>query len=491
MNTDAYAAYSEPGGMVQYDEPIMTFESYESSTTPIKPPSLTPVIDSSNILLSNLQHQRQQSAPNLAVSQYADTRPRSSGRGHTRHQSQGMPFTGDGRGGRRPENSPGRFGGWLSGTSASSVDESGSPNTTPKSKRSVAMDNTTPKSATPSRFGFLASSVSAFTTRLTNPQTPTTNAPSPRDLDDELCNLDIEAALYPSSSPSTPNLPNTPSDRDTFSPAAYKNLQLNAAGLLHKMQTAYRARTLALREIEAERAAQKEEAEETELRVRHFKNQLESMAAKAAEQESAMQRLVAELRAERRAREKMMLTAAATAGVGSEDGMEGPLITEDLCVDEEEASRKRWRKSNATVRSDLSLDTTTTDGDSAESESIFSRSRSPTALTSATESENVEFLTPATAVKTPPGGAGGNGSGGTPKLKPAPQLTAFQKLVKGISGVEGGVDGCRNCQGQDSSVAWDTVSLLRDENKSLKHRVAQLEVVVEGALDVVNGIGLP
>ncbi|KAI2639899.1 hypothetical protein GGS26DRAFT_587350 [Hypomontagnella submonticulosa] len=463
MTTEAYAAYDEPGGMVEYDEPAMTFESYESSsTTSIKPPSLTPVIDSSNVLLSNLQHQRQQSAPNLAVS-HADTRPRSSGRGHTRHQSQGMPFTGDGRGGRRLENSPGRFGGWLGAASTSSGDGAASPNTTPKSKRSITMD-TTPKSATPSRFGFLASSMSAFTTRLTN-QTPT----SPREVDDELCNLDIEAALFPSS----------PTDRDTFSPAAYKNLHVNAAGLLHKMQDAYRQRTITLQELQAERAAQKEEAEETDLRIQHFRNQLESMAAKAAQQEQAMQRLMAELQAEKRARrreeerEKMLLA-------------EGPLlITEDLCVDEEEEHRKRWRKSNATVRSDLSsIDTT--DGDSsAESESIFSRSRSPTAMTSATESENLEFLSTTTTVRTPPGGA----SGATPKLKPAPQLTAFQKLVKGISG-EGAVDGCSNCRGQDSSVAWDTVSLLRDENKSLKHRVAQLEVVVEGALDVVNGIGL-
>lgn len=58
------------------------------------------------------------------------------------------------------------------------------------------------------------------------------------------------------------------------------------------------------------------------------------------------------------------------------------------------------------------------------------------------------------------------------------------------SGDGGGAYGCRKCQGQDSSVAWDTVSLLRDENKGLKHRVAQLEVAVDGALDLVNGIAM-
>jgi hypothetical protein len=32
--------------------------------------------------------------------------------------------------------------------------------------------------------------------------------------------------------------------------------------------------------------------------------------------------------------------------------------------------------------------------------------------------------------------------------------------------------------------------LLRDENRHLKTRVGELEVAVEGALDLVNGLGL-
>lgn len=450
-------ADDEFGRTTEYREPTMTFDPDETSTS-LKPPiRLAPLADNANNpLFSNLQHQRQQSAPTFSLPN-ADTRPRSPKRGQARPQSQGMPLTGDGQGGRRQDTSPKRFGGWL-GSTPTSTDVS--PDTTPKSKRSVTVDNTTPKSTTPSRFGFFASQVSALTTRLTTNQTPT----SPQEVDDDICNMDVEAILYPAQSPA---------ERDTFSPAAYKNLQVNAAGLLHKMRDAYRQRTVALQEMQAEREAQKEEIEETELRVRHFKNQLESMAAKASEQEKAMQRLVAELQAEKKARQEERISHEKALA-------EGPLITEDLCVDEED--RKRWRTSGGTVRSDLSIDT---DGESAESESIFSRSRSPTAMTSATESENLDLL----HTRTPP----------TLHLPPKPKsstpqqpLTAFQKLVKGISGdsVNGG-DGCGNCRGQDSSVAWDTVSLLRDENKSLKHRVAQLEVVVEGALDVVNGIGLP
>ncbi|KAI1769530.1 hypothetical protein GGR53DRAFT_517089 [Hypoxylon sp. FL1150] len=459
--------------MAEYREPTMSFEPYEP-TTPLKSPTrLVPSSgNNSNPLLSSLQHQRQYSAPDLSRSP-ADTRSRSLSplkrAGHVRHQSQDMPLTGDARAGRRPDNSPGRFGGWLSSTPTST---DVSPDTTPKSKRSVAAAETTPKVTTPSRLGFLASSMSALTTRLTN-QTPLA---SPQQVHDELCNMDVEAALYPTQS--------SPSDRDTFSPAAYKNLQANAAGLLHKLQDAYRQRTIALQEVQAEREAQREEMEETELRTRNFKSQLESMAAKAAEQELAMQRLVAELHAEKKARREDQYHRDKAPSLADGDG---PMITEDLCVDEdEEQRRRRWRKSDGTVRSDLSVDTTDAES-AAESESIFSRSRSPTAtaVTSATDGGDMSGLGTPPTLNVPP------------KPRSTPQqhqqqhqlqrLTTFQKLVKGISGE----DGCTNCRGQDSTVAWDTVSLLRDENRSLKHRVAQLEVVVEDALDVVNGIRLP
>ncbi|KAI1107228.1 hypothetical protein F4804DRAFT_298032 [Jackrogersella minutella] len=457
MENEGYAATGESGRTPEYREPItMTFEPHESSPSSLRSPSRLLVLAESNdsTSLSNLEHQRQQSASNQSSS-LADTRTGSPKRGHLRNQLQGMPLTGDGRGGRRSDISPSRRGGWLSGSSTPR-DGRASPDITPKTKRNAPAE-TTPKSAT--RFGFLASSMSALTTRLTTTPTP----PDPDEVDDALCSMDIEAALFPAS---------PTADRDTFSPAAYKNLQATAAGLLHKMQDACRRRSAALQDARAEREAQLEEAEEASVRTRHFKSQLESMAAKAAAQEQAMQRLMAELQAEKQAlreerarREKMLLVA------------DGPLITEDLCVDEDH-ERKRWRKSDGTVRSDLSIDT---DGESAESESIFSRSRSPTAT--ASTAADGEYL----SARTPPALPVHNNK---PKAAPQ-QMSTFQRLVKGIASKDAaGVDECNNCRGQDSSVAWDTVSLLRDENRSLKHRVAELEVVVDGALDVVNGIGL-
>ncbi|KAI1824444.1 hypothetical protein F4861DRAFT_530974 [Xylaria intraflava] len=406
------------------------------------------------------RHQRQQSAPNLSTRR-PNTPSLASPRQHNRRQSQGMGLTGDGRSRRA---SPVRPTGQPSRPSTPSAESNA---TAPPSHQTRTPLDTTPKSATQSRFGFLASSVSALTSRMASP----TQAPNRSD--DDLYDLDIEAALSP--------LP-PPLGSDAFSPAAYKNLQMNATGLLHRMQDAYRRQAATLREMRAENEAQREEVEDMGLRSLNFKSQLERMAATAEQQEEAMQRLVAELRAERRARheervgrerEKMFRVAEEGSVVGHED----------LCVDEDE--RKRWRTSNSTVKSEISVDT---DGDdSAESESIFSRSRSPTAMTCATESDGVDVPSAS--------GLHLRVSMLMPKPKPAPPLTTFQRLVKGMSATkeEGGGPGsgasaCRNCQGQDASVAWNTVSLLRDENIALKQRVAQLEVAIEGALDVVNGI---
>lgn len=393
--------------------------------------------------------------------------------------------------------------------------------TTPNEATTTATA-TTPKSAGgQSRFGAFASSV--FGTR------PAANNLSPLEqeqLDDELCDLDIYAALYPAAS--TTSTTSSSPNNDAFSPAAYKNLQTNAAGLLLRMQGAYRARTAALREARDEADAQREETADAQLRVALFKHQLEDMAAKAAEHEAAMLRLVTELNAEKQARhdervaaasrEKEVLAAACSGSLSlhsppSEDlGVDDDREEEDgLDHDEEDRERRRrWRGSVETMMTDAS--STSTSAPESESVSVFSRSRSPTVMTTITvASESTiaggRMSSDFTALASPPpqkaSAAAAAAALAPPKPKPVQQLSTFQKFVKGISGNEsaqsagsnnggggGGPESCRNCQGQSSSVAWDTVSLLRDENKGLKHRVAQLEVAVEGALDAVSGIGL-
>ncbi|KAI1268554.1 hypothetical protein F5Y18DRAFT_234483 [Xylariaceae sp. FL1019] len=447
--------YSRQNGA---DVKTPVYESFETAL-PVSP-SRSPEGYGTHISPDRSQHRRQLSTPNPKDK-------RTSGlllsptRAHFRHQSQDMSFTGDGRErsshSRSPTRSPARSPGQYDGSGW------GSPGSFRESHGTTPVVTTTPKNTTQTRLGFLASSVSAFTSRMSSqPQTPVRTG-------DNLYDLDVEAALFSTS----------PSDRDTFSPAAYKNLQTNAVGLLRRMQMAYRERTNILQEVQAEHEAQKEEVEETELRIRHYKNQLEKMAAKASEQEKAMQLLVAEVQAEKRARREERARADKFLRLNE--------TSEDLGAEEKE-KRNRWRESHGTVKSDTSMDTDG-DGESAESESIFSRCRSPTAMTIATENETVDTRPPSAmdvhvSKQT------------TPRPKPAPQFTTLQRLVKGISAVkeesadESGASTCRNCQGRDSSIAWDTVSLLRDENTVLKSRVASLEIAVEGALDVVNGVGV-
>ncbi|RYP93402.1 hypothetical protein DL770_000445 [Monosporascus sp. CRB-9-2] len=484
-------AHESPGTNAHSQESTMTFDLSKVSTA-YEPQT---GLDSSPTLSSSyLQHKRQQSAPVFSLPRMSSKSPSCSPtRTHrTRQSPQDMPLTGDGRSGRpQSQNTSGRFAGWFNSTTAPPVDEKASPDTTPNSKRGVTSNDTTPtpKSAPPSRFSFFTS-MSAFTNRKPSA--------SPDELDEELCNLDIEAALYPTNA-------SPPADRDTFSPATYKNLQTNATGLLLRMQAAYRERAATVRELRAEREAHREEMEETNLRLQLFKTQLEDMARKAAEHEEEMQRLVTELDAEKRARYEEQQQQQRRSLLPS------PVVpSEDLGVDdaEEEERRRRWRNSRGTVRSDLSLET---DAESnSESVSVFSRSRSPPGTTRVTteaaEGGNAaaDLLPPppiAVAAAPyqqqkplpPPPASGTAAAAAAGPLAPPKQLSAFQKLVKGISGgeqAESPDGGCRNCRGRGSSAAWDTVSHLRDENKGLKQRVAQLEVAVEGALDAVKGIGL-
>ncbi|AEO68864.1 uncharacterized protein THITE_2118616 [Thermothielavioides terrestris NRRL 8126] len=437
-----------------------------------------------------------------------------------------MPYTGDGRSnGRTPESQRGGGGliGWLSG-SAGAANSLGlhaangapkvgtTPDTTPTralrsatGAGSTASDAVTPRSTmtTASRF------MSAISSRF-NPSTPTSPALADDYANDEFYNLNIEAALFPRGSP--------PSDRDPFSPSAFKNLHMNAIGLLTRMQAAYREQAAALRDLRAERSARKDELEEAETRARHLKMQLEDMARKAQEHQRVVQSLMEELAAERRAREDERRAAVAAsspngavaaAAVPPSEG--ASMVSEDLGVDEDRRRRRRgtgrrrshrnsW-KSGVSCEEDGDDDSEDDEdeNESAESESLFSRCRSPPlpvpltpAQTTASEGSVAGVMSGAgTPHARNPGGASAHV---TPKQKPVQPMSAFQKILKGISGEPaegaGAKNGCPNCQGQDASVAWDTVSLLRDENRHLKKRVGELEGAVEGALDLVNGIGL-
>ena len=81
---------------------------------------------------------------------------------------------------------------------------------------------------------------------------------------------------------------------------------MNSEGLLLRLQTAYKLRTMALHELTADKDAQEEELEETETRVQHLKLQLDDMAQKSLDHEKEMAALRDELASERKARKELL-----------------------------------------------------------------------------------------------------------------------------------------------------------------------------------------
>ncbi|KAL7960621.1 hypothetical protein V8C34DRAFT_58473 [Trichoderma compactum] len=287
---------------------------------------------------------------------------------------------------------------------------------------------------------------------------------------DELLNLNIETSLFPEGSPP---------DGQAFSPSAFMNLQQTATGLLKKFQTAYHRQNTTVQELMAEKEAMDDEKAEADTRTRHLKMQLEGMAQKLADTENVMQALMEELNKEKRLRMEERANARDKFLTPSEGS-----ISEDLCVEDDQRKRG-WRRSGETSKTDFSFET---DEDSVEAASIFSRPRSPTntALSIISDVDSPAPPVPLSRTST----FGGSASSRPLRNSQPPQMSTFQKLFKGISGDPNkDINGCRNCQGQDASIAWDTVGLLKAENKTLKERVGDLEAAVEEVLDVVNGVG--
>ncbi|KAL0931782.1 uncharacterized protein CTRU02_212736 [Colletotrichum truncatum] len=423
-------------------------------------------------------HQRQQSVPNFPSSSTSNqpipqvTLSPSTDRGSGRPLSVNMALTGDNRSRKSADASRGGIlSGWFTGSGSPNGAEGTSPTTqaartnndntdeTPSMLRRRATADQTPKGNSPStsRFAFF-----------TSPFSKNNQGPVDPKQHEELLNLNIQEALFP---------PSSPTQRDAFSPAAFKNLEATAVGLLTKFQSAYQRQNAVLQDLRDDKDAQVDESEEADTRIQHLKVQLENMASKVAEQEQSIQQLMAELAAEKKARQEERLMRERGRPIS-----EGSSISEDLGVEEDQARRK-WRKSVGFE----------TDDESVEDASVFSRSRSPTTAAPSVFEGSITELSPAPSVAKANTLGPPKASRPTASKTPQQQTSVFQKLMRGVTGDpkdQGGSSSCANCRGQDERAAWDTVSLLRDENRGLKHRVAELETCVDSALDAVNGIRL-
>ncbi|KAB8297170.1 hypothetical protein EYC80_002550 [Monilinia laxa] len=407
-------------------------------------------------------------------------------------------LTGD-KGGhlRVVDRSKGGRSGWFGGSStaevaASEQDESDSkrplvrdPSPNRKLKRMSTLpvpdiESPPAKSTGTSVFGFFSSQ-----------KTPAKPIQLPTDLnDDEYIKLDIHSSLFPSG------------QADPFSPAAFKSLLLNAEGLLLKLQTAYKLRTIEYHEMKAEKDAQGDELEEAETRAKHLKLQLEDMAKKFNEQDTAMEELVNQLAGEKQARmdERDQIIAQMKRAEEAERVSKhrasccSTAGEEDLGIPSNE--KAKWRKSAGST--DLGSESDD-DAASGGGESVFSRSRSPTFTVSTIMTRDSTRDSIRDSIPDIPSPLGRVGAlqkdaqfTSNPTIviptKPKPQTSAFKKILGIGSSEPSPTNGCSNCSGQGASMAWDTVGLLRVENKSLKDRVGELEGAVEGALDICGGL---
>lgn len=288
-------------------------------------------------------------------------------------------------------------------------------------------------------------------------------SPSP-DLDDELLDMDINKALFPSG------------PADPSAPAALKNLQQQAESLLSRMQSAYRERTLQVREIAAEKEALAEEALGAETRAQHLKMQLNDMSTKFTEQDQAIMNLVDELAQEKLARRE------------DEDARKRTLR---LVEQASPPHTSHGRGSGAYTVSDSGFESE----DESTAESLFSRGNgvhSPTMSMSSVSTTNSPD-----AYQFPDGHQLSDTHFSTSTSRAAQLRAPARHNPKGTSTPYRNdqpeetppPSSCTNCHGGRASEAWSVVGVLQEENRCLKHRVGELEGALDGCLDVVTRLG--
>jgi hypothetical protein len=267
--------------------------------------------------------------------------------------------------------------------------------------------------------------------------------------DDELLNINIAQALFPHG------------PADPLAPSSFNDLLANAEALLSRYQQSYRQLSTVLVDARSEQSAQEDELDEADTRVRHLKMQLETMAARATEQDEQMRKLTEELAFERRARqEEEAARKRSLALVRSH-----PVCEHTECADT--TPRRRNRISN----SEISVDSGFESECETDATSVFSRNcLSPTGtdMSSILEADNDR----------------------TPKnRKPQPleRKSTYEKVRDGTVSLEQGGWGCANCEGGAQAAVWGRLAKEREENRTLRHRVEQLEDAVEGAMNIVDG----
>ncbi|KEF61625.1 uncharacterized protein A1O9_03193 [Exophiala aquamarina CBS 119918] len=272
-----------------------------------------------------------------------------------------------------------------------------------------------PAPSGPSRFGFFRKATTV------SPNSPNLGE------EDELSQLDVREVLFPQGYP------------DNFSPASFKNLQLNAEGILRRFQHAHIEQQKSLKTLTATKVSQADELEAANTRGEHLKFQLEDMAQKAAEQEKAIVDLRGQLAIQRASLDSHLLHQRQSVRMVQND--------DDTPEQQHESDpRSKWRRHRV---SDISTSEDSEPGSSASSVvSIFSEPLS---------------ATPSTAI------------------------SISSPVSKATISSDGG---CSKCHGLGANEAWDVVGVMKLESAALKSRVSELENAQDEALDFLSGLKL-
>jgi hypothetical protein len=258
---------------------------------------------------------------------------------------------------------------------------------------------------------------------------------------DELATLDVTVALYPGGLPTE------------FSPAALKNLQVNAEGTLARFQKAFQENLKALKAVTSEKLVQADELEAAQTRNEHLKLQLTDMAERAVEQEKSLLSLQQELEAERLRRRDEDEARKQSIRLIPGEIFSNHDRTEDSVL-------PRRRKNRVSEASSLN----TSESGSSSADSVFSEA-SP------------GLYSPTTS------------AGASPVLKHVPlfAMNNTQSLHTASPRSQTEPSECMRCR-VNPSEAWAVVDIVQLESRALKHRIAELESAQEDALDFLSGL---
>lgn len=318
----------------------------------------------------------------------------------------------------------------------------------------------------------------------------------PEPADDELLNLDVNAALFPAGSDEL-------SDQEAFNA-----LRDNAGTVIKRLQAAYKERTFALHEANADKNAKQEELEETRTRVGSLKVQLDGMAEKVQQQEQAIKAMAEELEQEKQLRQRedesrrqsvMLVRPPEDDAVSEISGVEMSMSSG--------SNTRRSSKRASTFTSDSGFDS---GDDCSVAESVFSRKdgggvASPTstvalspnlsqvALFPPTSNSNTinSALQPNNRKESKPSSTTTTPTQTTTTTTTSQRSSAYDRVMKGLASTTSSwmatdPSKCTVCHGVPSTEAWSVLGVLKEENRGLKTRLGELEVVIEDCLGLVG-----